>query len=65
MTIRDIERAVTKLPQQKLVAFRAWFYNFDAKAWDKQFKEDSSSGKLDKLADRAIDDFNNGHCKEL
>ena len=65
MTIRDIEKAVTKLPRQKLFAFRAWFYQFDARTWDKQFENDVSSGKLDSLANTAIDDFKNGRCKEL
>ena len=65
MTIRDIEDAVTKLPRQKLVAFRAWFYKFDQRTWDTEFEEDAKSGKLDAIADEAIDDFKNGRSREL
>jgi hypothetical protein len=63
MTIRDIERVIAKLPQRKLAAFRAWFFKFDGRAWDKQFKEDAQAGKFDSLANEAIRDFNNGKCR--
>lgn len=56
------------LPMSKkcdLSEFRAWFEEFDAETWDKQFEEDASSGKLDKLANQAISDFKAGKCKEL
>lgn len=65
MTIRDIEKAVTKLPRRKLFAFRVWFYKFEEKTWDKQFEYDVKSGKLDTPADEAIKDFKNDRCKEL
>lgn len=65
MTIRDIEKAVSKLPTKKLAAFRVWFYKFEARVWDKQFDEDARAGKLDNLGNKAIEDFKNGHCQEL
>ena len=45
--------------------FRAWFEEFDAKVWDKQFEEDVKLGKLDHLANQAIDDFRVGNCTEV
>ena len=65
MKIRDIEQAVTKLPRQKLFAFRVWFYKYDAQIWDKQFREDVKSGRLDLAADKAIEDFKKDRCNEL
>lgn len=50
MTIKDIEKAVTKLPAKKLAAFRAWFFKFENRAWDKQFERDVKAGKLDRVA---------------
>ena len=63
--IRDLEKAVTDLPTEDLSEFRSWFYKFDATKWDKQFEGDARSGKLDRLAQRAVADFKKGKCKEL
>jgi hypothetical protein len=64
-TAQEVEKAVSKLSPQELVRFRAWFEQFDAEVWDKQFEEDAASGKLDKIADRAIADYKAGKAKEL
>ena len=63
--IREIEKAVSNLPDKDLVTFRGWFQKFDAARWDQQFENDARSGKLDRLANKAITDFKNGSCKEL
>ena len=59
-TIKEIESAIRKFPKTDLLKFRAWFEEFDAKAWDKQLEEDVSSGKLTKLANKAISDYKAG-----
>jgi hypothetical protein len=33
-----------------------WFFQFEADAWDRQFKADVHGGKLDTLAEKAIRD---------
>lgn len=63
--IRDLEKEVSNLPEKALAQFRAWFYKFEAQRWDKQFENDAASGKLDKLAQKALKDFDKGKCKEL
>jgi len=63
--LKEIEDAVSNLQQKELVEFRAWFEKFDAAVWDKQFDEDVTSGKLNKIAEKAIDDYKKGKCKEL
>ncbi len=65
MTIRDIEHAITKLPTRELATFRAWFHKFDANTWDKRFEQDVKTGKLDTVADNAIEDYKKGHCREI
>ena len=52
--IREIEKAVSSLPAKDLVAFRGWFQKFDATKWDRQFENDARSGKLDRLAHKAM-----------
>ncbi len=63
--IQDIERVISNLPPDELAQFRAWFEEFDAAAWDKQFEEDARSGKLDDIAGEALADFKEGKFKEL
>ncbi len=63
--LREIEKAVSNLPANDLAEFRAWFQKFDASLWDKQFEDDARKGKLDRLAQKAVQDFKNGKCKEL
>lgn len=64
LTVREIEKAVAHLPRPDLDKFRAWFDTFDADVWDKQFEEDVRGGKLDRLADQALDDLDRGRCTE-
>jgi hypothetical protein len=64
-TVQDIEAAVRKLSRKELGAFRDWFSEFDAAAWDKQFEADVASGHLDSLADEAVRDLHEGRCREL
>jgi len=64
-TVPEIESAVSKLTRVELSAFRAWFEDFDAEAWDKQFEEDAKSGRLDALANEALRDKREGRCTDL
>ena len=64
-SIDDIESAVRNLSREELAAFRAWFADFDAQAWDRQFEVDVSAGRLDALADEAIDDLREGRATGL
>ena len=64
-TVQEIESAVSKLSPDELSAFRSWFTDFDAEAWDKQFEEDVRAGRLDSLADEALGDLRSGRCTEL
>jgi hypothetical protein len=65
MTIEDIENAVAKLPPDQLAEFRVWFEQFDAARFDQKIERDAKSGKLDGMADQAIDDFRKGRAREL
>ena len=63
--IREIEKAVLNLPRRDFKKFRQWFHKFDALRWDQQLKADVKNGKLDAFAQKALNDFENGKCKEL
>jgi len=64
-TIQEIETAVSNLSSEELSAFRAWFAEFDAEEWDRQFERDVAAGRLDALAEEALRDFRDGRCKNL
>jgi len=63
--VSEIEVAVKKLSRDELSAFRDWFQEFDAEAWDKQFDTDVRAGRLDALAEEALRDLREGRCTDL
>ena len=63
--VEQIEEAVSKLSPEELAAFRAWFAEFDAAAWDAQFERDVAAGALDELGEEALRDLRDGRCTEL
>ena len=65
MTVEDLEKAVSKLAADELAKFRAWFEAFDAAQFDSKIERDAASGKLDRLADVAVADFQQGRAREL
>ena len=64
-TIEEIEKAVSKLPPSELEAFRAWFEEFDSARFDDKLERDIRAGKLDRIADRALDEQRRGRTREL
>ncbi len=64
-TVQEIEVAVTQLSPEDLAVFRAWFAEFDATIWDRQFEDDVAAGRLDALADEALRDLHEGRCSDL
>ena len=63
--IERIERDVEALAPNELAAFRKWFHEFDAAAWDRQIEDDVRAGKLDGLADAALKASGAGKCSDL
>jgi len=63
--VSEIENAVARLSRADLCAFRDWFAEFDADAWDRQFEADVAAGRLDALADEALGDLREGRCTDL
>lgn len=63
--VEAIEQQMEKLSPDELAAFRRWYADFDAEAWDRQFKADVKAGKLDALADTAPRAHPSGQTKPL
>lgn len=63
--LQEIERAVSQLSAEELATFRGWFAEFDAEVWDRKFEKDAAAGRLDSLAQRALQHLREGRCTDL
>ena len=63
--VEQLERRIENLTPQELAMFRAWFVEFEARAWDQQIEADAKAGKLDGLIAEALADYKAGKAREL
>ncbi len=63
--VETLEREIEKLSAEELAAFRDWFANYDADAWDRQMEADVKAGKLDRLAAEALAEHKRGETREI
>jgi hypothetical protein len=64
-TVEEIESAIRSLSLSELAVLRNWFQGFDAAVWDQQFEQDVVQGKLDSLADEALNELRAGRSSKL
>lgn len=62
--LKQIEDAIRGLTQEDRTRFRAWFAEFDASEWDREFEADAAAGRLDWLGEEARTDLQAGRCTE-
>ncbi len=65
ISVEQIEKEISQLPQDQLMKFREWYEKFDSNIWDQQLENDAKNGKLDSLANAAIAEHQAGKTKEL
>lgn len=63
--VEMLEQTIKQLSLAELAAFRSWFIEFDAAAWDRQLEADSENDKLDRLAQNAIEEHQAGKTKRM
>jgi len=63
--LEQIAERVRGLSAGELREFRAWFAEFDARAWDEQIVSDSNAGRLDALAEQAVFEHLAGRSREI
>ena len=51
--------------RREMAELREWFAAFDAEAWDRQFEADVRAGKLDALAEKALQAHASGTTTKL
>jgi hypothetical protein len=64
-TVEDIEKAIATLKPGEFDRLRIWFEEFQAARFDEKIDRDAKAGKLDRLADQALDDHRKGRSREL
>jgi hypothetical protein len=65
MSVQDLERAISQLNSTELEQFSSWFTDFKNRQWDVQFEQDAQTGKLDKLAEQALESYRRGDYRKL
>ena len=63
--VKELERAITNLSPDDYRELRDWFEEYESEQWDKKFEDDVTSGKLDTLANEAIQEYKTGNCSAL
>ena len=56
--VEEIERAIEKLSPEELLEIRAWM-------WDRDIERDVHAGRLDRLAEEALNEYRIGKAKRL
>ena len=63
--LEKLEEHVQSLSPEELKKFRAWFAEFDARAWDAQIEADSRAGELNSLVSEALAEHKTGKTREF
>ena len=64
-TVEEIEKVIERLPREEFLRLSDWVADRAEHAWDSQIEEDIASGLLDEIADRAIQNHQNGGSRPL
>ncbi len=64
-TIHEIQSAIGTLPHNEYLRLLSWIHERDFKEWDNQLESDVASGKLDFLAQEAMEEKKNRQLKRL
>jgi hypothetical protein len=64
-TVVEIEKALQTLPVEDAWKIADWLQDYLDEKWDRQIDGDIAAGRLDKLADKAMQDYRAGRVKPL
>ena len=63
--VERIEREIAQLSRDELIVLRDWFLRHDAEEWDRRIEEDAIAGKLDVLAEEALESHRAGKTEAM
>ena len=65
-TVEQIESEIAQLPAQQVWKLDRWLAGHTARLWDEEMQRDAQpGGPLDRLAQKAIEDFRAGRTTKL
>ncbi len=63
--VKQIANEIRSLSRDEVAELRRWFRQFDADAWDREIEADVRAGRLDALAEEALEAHRAGRSKPL
>ena len=64
-TIEEIEAAIRNLSREQLFELRVWINRLADDGWDRQIRGDVETGRLEHLAEEAIEEFRAGRTRRF
>ena len=64
-SVKQIERAIARLPTKDLAELMKWLEGYHAQVWDKQIEEDLKTGRLDALLAEVDKEYEAGLTRPL
>jgi hypothetical protein len=64
-TVAEIESAIKNLKAPEIYRVGDLVDELREELWDRQIDADAKAGRLDKLAEKALEDYRAGRCKPL
>jgi hypothetical protein len=64
-TVEEITAAIERLPADQVTRIRDWLAEYAERLWDEQVERDERDGRLDFLADRALEEHRAGRTRPL
>ena len=62
-TVSELQRVILSLSEAEYAELRGWLLDEDWERWEREFDEDARAGKLDALAEEALEA--KGRLKDL
>ncbi len=63
--VESIEKEIRALSPEDLATLREWFLEYDAAVWDQQLEQDAHTGRLEGLAEEAVEAYRKRKTTEL
>ncbi len=63
--LEQIQASIKSLSADEIAKLRDWFEELDARLFDEKIERDAKSGKLDKLAAKALAEHRAGRSRKL
>lgn len=60
MGVKQIERAIARLPARDLAELMSWLEDYHAQVWEKRIEEDLEAGRLDALLAEVDEEYETG-----